>query len=405
MQDYYQQAMQAVLDGLEADPGNPLSYFQGGQAAAGLGDYVAADSLFDKAEELHPRYILETEAYRERGWVQAYNDAIVPMNSGDLEAAADLFAAAAALYDGRPEAHLQLGSINARLDRADAAVAAFEGAMTILEESKETQLADTANAETWQQHWDIATTGLGQTLTYAERFDEAADLYSTLLDENPDDVGILGSLANVLSQLGQPDSVQALYDQLLTRTDLGERELFNAGVGLYQIENYEQAARAFRRAAEMNPFNRDAKLNLAQTLSIGENFEELVPAARDLLEVDPRNALGWIFLTRALSETEQTEEANTVFAEYQEIGYEVADLSLLPDPSGGTRISGTVKNTSLEPGTAITLRFHFGGVDGQEVGTLDIQVQAPEAEMSELFQGDFVSSEIVTGYRYEVIAP
>jgi tetratricopeptide (TPR) repeat protein len=284
-------------------------------------------------------------------------------------------------------------------------VGAFHRAIAILEESRELQMADTVNAPIWEQHWEIANTSLGQTLAYAERYEEAADLYTTLLEEKPGDVVLMSSLANVLSQLGQADSVQALYDQILTRDDLGERELFNAGVGLYQIENYAVAAQAFGRAAEMNPFNRDAKLNLAQTLSIGEDYEALVPAARELINVDPRNGLGWLFLTRALGELDRTDEANAVFTEYQEIGYEVSDLRLTPDPNGGTRIQGTLKNTSLEAGTVVTLRFHFGGVNAQEVGTLDIRIQAPAAEMSELFQGDFVSSEVVTGYRYEVIAP
>jgi tetratricopeptide (TPR) repeat protein len=404
-QQYFQEAMQASLDGITADPENPKSYFQGGQAAVGIGDFVAADSLFDRAEELHPRYILETESWRERGWVEAYNEAIVPMNAGELETARDLFQGAVDLYGGRPEAHLQLGSIKGRLDDVDGAVAAFQEAISILEGTKETQLADTATADIWQQHWEIATSSLGQTLVFGERYQEAADLYTSLLAERPDDVSLVGNLANALSQLNMPDSVQALYDQLMGREDLTERELFNAGVGLYQIENYQQAAMAFRRAAEMNPYNRDARLNLAQTLSIGEEFEALIPAARDLLEVDPRNALGWIFLTRALSETDQTEEANAVFTEYQEIGWEVSDLSLTPDPDGGARLSGAVKNTAVEPGTAITLRFHFGGESGQEVGTLDIQLQAPDLEMSEFFQGEFVSNELVTGYTYEVIAP
>ena len=405
IQARFADALQAAQDGIAADSQNPKSYFQAAQAMVGTGDYATAAAMFDKAEELHPRYILETEAWRERGWVSAYNAAIGPMNDGELEAAADLFAQATAIYGSRPEALLQLGSISSQLDRPDEAIAAFRQAIAVLEETKVLQMADTLGAPVWQQHWEIATSGLGQTLTYSERYDEAAELYTTLLEANPDDVALLGNLANVLSQLGQPDSVQALYDQLLTRDDLGERELFNAGVGLYQIENYTAAAMAFSRAAEMNPFNRDAKLNLAQTLSIGEDFEALIPAARELINVDPRNGLGWIFLTRALSETDQTEEANSVFIEFQEIGYEVADLALLPDPNGGTRISGTLKNTAIDPGTTVILRFHFGGVDTREIGTLDIQIQTPDVDMSEFFQADFVSNEIVTGYFYEVIAP
>lgn len=405
VQTRFQAALEAAQEGIAAEPDNPKSYFQAAQALVGLGEYDEAAIMFDKAEEIHPRYILETEPWREQGWVGAYNDAIVPMNNGDLETAAVLFEQANDLYDDRPEAFLQLGSIYSQLDRMDEAINSFRTALDILEETEEIQMADTAAAPIWEQHYEVATTGLGQILTYAERYQEAADFYGNLLEENPDDVMILGNLANALSQLEMPDSVQALYDQLLSRDDLGERELFNAGVGLYQIENYDQAAQAFRRAAEMNPFNRDARLNLAQTLSIAERFEELIPVARELLEVDPRNALGWIFLARALSETDQEEEANEVFNEYQEIGYEVADLRLTPFPEGGTSITGAVKNNSLEPGTPVILRFHFGGYDGEEIGTLDVQVQAPEVEMSEVFQGDFSSDQVVSGYYYEVIAP
>jgi tetratricopeptide (TPR) repeat protein len=401
----FQEALVSAMDGITADAQNPKSYYQAGQAYVGLNDYLGADTMFTKAEELHPRYVLETKAWRERGWVNAYNDAIVPMNSGDLEAAAELFEQASTLYDGRPEALLQLGSVYSQLNRTDDAVSAFQRAISILEESREELLADTADAPIWMQHWDIATTGLGQTLTFAERFQEAADLYGRLLEDNPSDTKLIGSLANNLSELGMADSVQALYDQLLSNPDLGERDFFNAGVGLYQIENYEAAAAAFSRAAEMNPFNRDARLNLAQTLSISELFTDLVPAARALIEVDPRNALGWIFLTRALSETDQTEEANAVFTEYQAIGYEIEDLLMRPESGGGATISGSLKNTALEPGTTVSLRFHFGGIDATEIGTLDIQVQAGEVEQFQIFRGEFVSAEAVTGYTYEVIAP
>ncbi len=405
IQQRYQEALQSAMDGITADSTNPKSYFQAGQAFVGLNDYVGADSMFTRAEEIHPPYQLETVAWRERGWVAAYNDAIVPMGNGDMESAARIFEQASNIYDGRPEALLQLGSVYSQLDRIDDAVQAYRRAMAILEESKEVQMADTAGAPIWEQHWDIATSGLGQTLTYGERYQEAADLYGQLLDEDPGNPSLIGSLANNLSELGQADSVQALYDKLLADPDLGERDFFNAGVGLYQIENYELAAQAFSQAAEMNPFNRDARLNLAQTLSISERFEELIPAARELIEVDPRNALGWIFLTRALSETEQTEEANTVFNEYQTLGYEIEDLSLRPGADGGATITGSLKNTTIEAGTTISLRFHFGGENGTEIGTVDIQVQAPATEQFQIFQGEFVSSQRVSGYTYEVISP
>jgi tetratricopeptide (TPR) repeat protein len=399
----FRQALEAAYAGIEEDPENPKSYFQGAQASVGLNDFAGADSLFTKAEELHPRYVLETEPWREQGWVNAYNAAIDPLNSGDLEEAARLFEMANQLYSDRPEAYLQLGSLYARMDKVQEGVDAFSKARELLEESKALQLEDPELAEVWKQHWEIATTGLAQVLTFSERWEEAAALYGEMLEDDPQNVQVLGALAGVLTELEQADSVRVLYEDLLSRPDLSERDLFNAGVGLYQIGDYDRAAESFREAARRNPFNRDARMNLAQTLHIAEKYEELIPAARELLEVDPLNGLGWIFLTRAYSEMDQTDDANRVFLQYQEIGYEVEDLRLDSEPEGGARIIGQLKNNGAEPGTPITLRFHFGGEDGQEIGTLDIRVEMPEVENLQFFQGTFTSSQLVSGYSYEVV--
>jgi tetratricopeptide (TPR) repeat protein len=399
----FQQALDAAHAGIEQDPENPKSYFQAAQASVGLNMFAAADSMFTKAEELHPRYILETEPWREQGWVNAYNAAIDPLNAGDLERAAELFQFANDLYSARPEAFLQLGSLYARLDKLPEAAAAFGEARELLEESRVLQMEDPELAEVWKQHWEIANTGLAQILSFSERWDEAADLYGEMLKEDPENVQILGALAGVLTELDQADSVQVLYRNLLSRSDLGERDLFNAGVGLYQIGEYDRAAEAFRTAAGMNPFNRDARMNLAQTLHIAEEYEALIPAARELLEADPLNGLAWIFLTRAYSEMDRTEEANAVFLQYQDIGYELENLRLDSEPQGGARITGQLKNNSAQPGTMVMLRFHFGGEEGQEVGTLDVQVEVPEVEALQFFQGRFSSPHSVTGYRYEVV--
>jgi tetratricopeptide (TPR) repeat protein len=264
-------------------------------------------------------------------------------------------------------------------------------------------MMDTTEADTWAQHWEIATMGLGQSLQLSEQYEEAADLYGQLLAERPDDPAIIGSLANVLSVLEMPDSVDALYENLLNRPGLTEFDYLNAGVGLYRIEEYERAAQAFRAAADLNPFNRDARLNLVQTYFSSENWEALIPAARELLEVDPLNGLVWIFLTRAYSELEQPEEANAVFAEYQGIGYEIENILLDGQPTGGAIVTGDFKNNTAEQGTTVTLRFYFGGQGGREIGDIDIRIQVPAAEESVQFSGEFTSSEAVTGYKYEVV--
>jgi tetratricopeptide (TPR) repeat protein len=399
----YQQAHDAAMEGIAADPQNPKSYFQAGIAKINLKDYFGADSMISVADSLHPRYVLETDPWRERGWVDAYNEGIVPLNEGDLETAAAIFEGANALYSQRPEALLQLGSVYSRLNDPAKSADAFRGALDILEGSREMAMMDSAQAITWEEHYDIASLGLGQALQYSEQWEEAAELYGRLLADDPENPSLIGSLASVLTELEMPDSVDALYDNLLNRPGLTEFDYSNAGVGLYRIEQYERAAQAFRAAADMNPFNRDARLNLTQTYFSAEDWENLIPAARELLELDPLNGLVWIFMTRAYSELEQTEQANEVFNEYQALGVETENIMLDALPNGGARVTGSLKNNTAEEGGTVTLRFHFGGQSGTEIGTLDIRVQVPAAETSVEFGADFNSSETVTGYSYEKI--
>ena len=400
---HYREALQAALDGMEADPENPKSHFQAGQANVGLKNFDDAAANFDRAEELHPRYRLETVPWREQGWVDAYNAAIGPMNAGDLDTAALLFNQANALYPERPEAFLQLGSLLARNNEVAGSIEAFQTAMGILEESHDAQMLDSLNAISWTEQWEIATLGLGQAFTLGERWQDAADLYGQLLAEDPGNSTLVGNLASVLSELAMPDSVQALYDQLLSDPNLGEADFFNAGVGLYQIENWALAAEAFGRAADMNSFNRDARLNQAQTFMIAEMWEEAIVACEALREVDPLNSNGWLWEARAHSELGNDEQASAIFLEFQAIGYHVDGISLQGLGEGGARITGQLVNVSAEPGQTLTLRFVFGGVGGQELGSVEVSTQVPAVEMRAVFAGDFANADFVTGYRYEVV--
>ena len=130
--------------------------------------------------------------------------------------------------------------------------------------------------------------------------------------------------------------------------------------------------------------------------------------ARGLLEVDPRNESVWIFLTRAYSELEMVEEANATWTEFNAPGFTVEAISLTGQEGGGAIIEGMVKNMEdggVDPGTVIRLRFHLGGTDGTEVGSLEVTVQAPAPGQTSSFFGQFTEAVEVTGYSYEVINP
>jgi len=48
----YQRALEILRDGMMDNPDNPKIYLYAGVAQLGLGNYAAADSMFDRAEEI-----------------------------------------------------------------------------------------------------------------------------------------------------------------------------------------------------------------------------------------------------------------------------------------------------------------------------------------------------------------
>ena len=214
----------------------------------------------------------------------------------------------------------------------------------------------------------------------------------------------LANLASVLSQAGQVDSAQAIYDNLLSAQGLGMREYFNIGAGLYNAEVYDQAAEAFRHIVDVAPENRDALFNLAQSLYEGEDWETLIPIGEQLVELDGYNNDSYLILSRALLMSGDSEAAQDVYNVGEGLSFQLANSVLQPRTDGAS-VVGELVNRTLDPGTTVTIRVHFNGIDGAEIGTTDIRVDAPAQEATEPFRADFSADEEVLGYYYEVISP
>ena len=66
---------------------------------------------------------------------------------------------------------------------------------------------------------------------------------------------------------------------------------------------------------------------------------------------------------------------------------------------------GELVNHSLAEGGSVDIRVFFFGVDGLEIGTQDVSVPVPAAEMREVFEVEMDTDQDVVAYRYEVISP
>ena len=311
----YQEALANANEAIKDRDNNPLGYLLAGRALLGLRRFEEADAAFDKAEELRPVYILEIDPIRERGWFDQYDIAQPLLGSGDYGGAAEVLEMANLIYNKRPEIFIVLGQIYAsdagtatdpaaRVEASEKAIQRLRAADEVIE----ARIADLDSATTvsWlEQQADIPVT-IARALLAAERYDDAATALQGLVESNPDNIQYAASLADIYAQSEKPDSARAVYERLLTLDDLAPKDLYMIGSGLYQANEYELSAVAFKRSVDISPKDRDAVEMWTRSLQLGmttggadatpEQLQEVITAAEKWTALDPNGRAGLLIL-------------------------------------------------------------------------------------------------------------
>lgn len=420
--DKFSEALQAARDAIAQDPENARGYYQAARAQIGLADFAAADTLFSRAVELFAAYEDDVRMQRESAWIQAYNAHIEPFDANLLDVAVERLEDAEAINPGRrPEALINLGAFYIQLGRADEAIDAFAAALDVIRSPRLQEMLPTEDSTMvrgWLDRETVVAFNRAQLLTDAERFDEAAAEYETYLETYPDNVEALSNMAAVLSAAGRVDDAQAIYDNLLAGENLGIRDYYNIGVGLYDNEDFANAAVAFGQVLEVSPRNRDALLNQVSSLYLAEDYEGCVPAAMKLLDLDGFNRESHTTLGTCMARAGNQQEAVEHLCRGRDpqaevsgcegvdpLAFDVGNPVLETRSEGGGTVTAEFTNNSLEPGTEVTIRVHFSGADGAAVGTQSQRVPAPGQGETVAFQADLVSEEQVMGYYFQIIPP
>ena len=402
----YREALADIYKAIDADAGNPTGYLHLGVARLGLGEFLAADSAFDKAEALYPDYFDEeggTGVFRENGWIDAYNEGIAALDAGDSDGAIEYFGIANTIFDRRPEAYLNLGATLANSGQPEASVDAWRDAIAVID-SPDSRPRDEETRQNWADEFrPMALTNLAKILATNDRAEEAVAIYREILEKDPDNDRARSGLAIALGQSGQAEDALSIYDEILESDDASALDYFNAGVILYGAEAYDRATIAFEKVLERAPMYRDALQNLVQTMALTEAYEAQLPYSQKLMDMDGRNYLAYQMHLRALSQLGRTEEVSPLLAKMQAMTFLVDDLQLQPRGDGG-RVLGTVTNKLLDEGASVTLRFHFFDDQGTELGTKEVAVPVPPVDVAQRFQVTIDTERAVMGYSYEVVS-
>ena len=434
-QDFLQKALDVLMDGAKRDGDNPLVWFLAGQAYGRMGDPVGADSAFDRAEKLYPEYTEETAPERLALWINEYNSGIAAIQAGDPLGAIERLEKADVIYRGRPDAVLTLGSLYTQAGDLAKAEAAYRTAVEITRGPAAAQVPPDDRPQ-WKKQEEVASLQLGDLLAQLGRADDAVAVYRGLVASQPENAAAQSTLAATLARSGKGDEAAAIYEKLLTRDDLSDIEWFNAGVGLYSANNFPLAARAFEKSLEVNPYSRDAIYNLGQAIygaaseiekkrsdapeaekaafatQLAPMYEKLAGVANQLREMDPyqRNAMMMLAQAqRSLGELAADRETTRAWQEKvlatletaDALPFEVNAINLSADEAKVT-LSGSITNLKGTEGQSVTLDFSLLGEGGAVIATRSVAVTLAAADERTRFEFDVNTDKPVLGWQYKV---
>ena len=420
-------ALEQARQSIQNQPNNPLGYYQAGIALLGLGQYAEAGQMFDRAEEIYPRYVLDTNARRQQAWVNIYNESVMALQQGNEDRAIELLQTADLVFQGRPEARTNLAVMYTNRGEYEEAVEWYNKTLETLR-SEDVQYLPAAQRAEYAELESDAIFNLAQLYNRMDRRTDAIALYREYIADNPDDATVKTQLALALSAAGQEQEAAQMFAEVLNMEGLDDTDYYQIGIGLFNAGRFEDAVTAFERSIAANPYFRDAAFNLTQALMAQGNeaaeggaaeaelvpvYERLAEASQALRGMDPFNRAAALVLANAYRQladltsgatsTQWRNRLVTALEEIQNLPFDVTNAQLTPAGAATIRFSAAVENLNLAPGAPIAFRVTLLGPGGTPIGTRDVSVAAPAREASVPVSADFQVQGEIAGWKYERI--
>ena len=265
-----------MTEGAPDDPA--LALYNQGAALLASGEIDGAAERFAAALDLEPRFV--------EAW---FNLALIRHRRQRLDEAATLYRHCILLAPGFAAAHTNLGAVLTALGQDEQALISFETAASLLPDDVGA-LANLAVSLLAAGRLEAAVPAfeavlahrpddpaihhrLGIALAHDGDPEAALPHLERARDDRPDDPLVLTDLAGALSRLGRLDAAEALDRKALAIDPDAAPALINLGVTLHEMARFDEALDCYEKAQALWPLSPPARYNAAATRLLTGDFE------------------------------------------------------------------------------------------------------------------------------------
>jgi tetratricopeptide (TPR) repeat protein len=391
---------------------NPAAWYYLGRIYLQQGDVVGADTALARAEQLAPACEKEISAYRQNAWVALIQGGNTFEKEKNLDSALALYRQAGMILHKSAIPYYQAANVFNDKQQTDSAAAYFGKAVAAAANATDTTEVNIRNRSAFNQ---------GALLLNARKYPEAVKAFEQYLQWVPNDNEAKRGLAGAYRGAGDAAKAQAVEQQIVASggsaggaeaaggtagAGAGSQDLMNIGVNLYNDKKYAEAAAAFDKVVQAEPYNRDALFNLTNTYLALKDGPKLLATAQKLTALEPMNENALKLLGEGYKQSNKVNEAVSTAEKVLALPLDVKVTQFAPTPSGAS-LSGTATGRQAQtaggkaiPPAAVTLTFEFLNTGGGVVGSQDVQVPALQPGASQEIKAAAQGQGIV-GYRYK----
>jgi len=367
-----------------------------------IDDPIAADSAFDRTEELKPECVEETRGLRASVWGARVTAGLDSLRNGRLEGAMHQLQMANVIHGERNLALYYTAMIF--LDQG-----VNDSALYYLKRVADIGAADTLGLQQYAQ----ALNRIATLYSARQEWDSAATWAWSARDVDASDGNMLLVIARAYEQLGDQERLMMTYDSVLANAATVEPDsLFKMGAKLFVTGQAGRAAGMFESGLAQNRYHRNGLFNLASVrLAIVEDDRrpqadrdraaaQLLQLTQRLTALDPANGESLGLLATAFELQQMPDSAAAARRRSDDLVVEVR----LRDASayeGGYSALGTISNVGNTAIETPAVTFAFLDAEGNVVTTQTVSGATLQMGAEITFNVDATGAGIVA-WRYTV---